>query len=126
MDKLVINTNKAPQAIGTYSQAIKAGKTLYLSGQIPLIPDTMKIINNDIKQQITQVFYNLLSVCKAAGGDLTNIVKLNIFLTDLSNFAVVNNIMAEFFVKPYPARAVVEVSKLPKDVLIEIDGVAVI
>jgi reactive intermediate/imine deaminase len=128
IQKEIINTKNAPSAIGTYSQAIKisGGETLYLSGQIPLIPATMEVIDGNIKEQVTQVFKNLLAVCEASGGDLSNIVKLNIFLTDLSNFAIVNEIMAEYFTKPYPARAAIEISKLPKDVMVEIDGVAVL
>jgi reactive intermediate/imine deaminase len=128
IQKEIINTKNAPSAIGTYSQAVKisGGETLYLSGQIPLIPATMEVIDGDIKEQVTQVFKNLLAVCEASGGDLSNIVKLNIFLTDLSNFAIVNEIMSEFFTKPYPARAAIEISKLPKDVMVEMDGVAVL
>jgi reactive intermediate/imine deaminase len=128
IQKEIINTKNAPSAIGTYSQAVKisGGETLYLSGQIPLIPATMEVIDGNIKEQVTQVFKNLLAVCEASGGDLSNIVKLNIFLTDLSNFAIVNEIMAEYFTKPYPARAAIEISKLPKDVMVEMDGVAVL
>lgn len=128
MQKQIISTQNAPSAIGTYSQAIKVdgGETVYLSGQIPLIPETMKIIQGGIEEQITQVFKNLNAVCIASGGDINNIVKLNIFLTDLSNFAIVNEIMAKFFTKPYPARAAIEISKLPKDALVEMDGIAVI
>ena len=128
MQKRIIKTDNAPSAIGTYSQAVSVsgGETIYLSGQIPLIPATMEIISDDIKAQVTQVFNNIKAVCEAAGGNLTNIVKLNIFLTDLGNFAIVNEVMSEFFTKPYPARAAIEISKLPKDVLVEIDGVAVI
>lgn len=128
MQKQIISTQNAPSAIGTYSQAIKVdgGETVYLSGQIPLIPETMKIIQGGIEEQITQVFKNLNAVCIASGGDINNIVKLNIFLTDLSNFAIVNEIMAKFFTKPYPARAAIEISKLPKDALVEMDGIAII
>jgi reactive intermediate/imine deaminase len=127
IQKEIIDTKNAPSAIGTYSQAVKisGGETLYLSGQIPLIPATMEVIDGNIKEQVTQVFKNLLAVCEASGGDLSNIVKLNIFLTDLSNFAIVNEIMAEYFTEPYPARAAIEISKLPKDVMVEMDGVAV-
>jgi len=127
MQKQVIETNNAPSAIGTYSQAIKVsgGETLYLSGQIPLIPATMEIIEGGIEEQITQVFKNLQAVCEASDGNLSNIVKLNIFLTDLNNFSLVNEIMAKFFQAPYPARAAIEISKLPKEVLVEMDGVAV-
>jgi len=128
MQKTIIETKNAPSAIGTYSQAVlvNSGNTLYLSGQIPLIPTTMEIIDGDIRAQINQVFQNLQAVCVAAGGDLSNIVKLNIFLTDLNNFALVNEIMADFFTKPYPARAAIEISKLPKEVMVEMDGVAVL
>jgi reactive intermediate/imine deaminase len=128
IQKEIINTKNAPSAIGTYSQAVKVsgGEALYLSGQIPLIPATMEVIDGNIKEQVTQVFKNLLAVCEASGGDLSNIVKLNIFLTDLSNFAIVNEIMAEYFTEPYPARAAIEISKLPKDVMVEMDGVAVL
>jgi reactive intermediate/imine deaminase len=127
MQKQIIQTTNAPTAIGTYSQAIKvsSGQTMYLSGQIPLVPETMQIISDDISEQITQVFKNLEQVCVAANGDLTNIVKLNIYLTNLGNFALVNEIMAEFFSVPYPARAAIEISKLPKDALVEMDAVAV-
>ncbi len=122
----IISTPDAPQAIGTYSQAVKAGNTVYLSGQIPLIPDTMELNDGDMKSQINQVFNNLRAVAQAAGGDLANIAKLNIFLTDLSNFALVNEIMAEYFQQPYPARAVVGVASLPKGVAIEMDAVLVL
>ena len=128
MTREIISTKNAPSAIGTYSQAVKVsgGSTLYLSGQIPLVPATMDMVGDDIKMQITQVFQNLSAVCKASGGELQDIAKLNIFLTDLSNFAIVNEIMAEFFTQPYPARAAIEVSKLPKDAMVEMDGVAII
>ena len=123
MVKEIISTDKAPQAIGTYSQAVKAGSTVYLSGQIPLIPETMEMIEGDIKQQIHRVFQNLQAVANAAGGDLADIVKLNIFLTDLSNFPQVNEVMAEYFQQPYPARAAIGVSALPKDAGVEMDAV---
>ncbi len=122
----IISTPDAPQAIGTYSQAVKAGNTVYLSGQIPLIPNTMELNDGDMKSQIHQVFDNLRAVAQAAGGDLDNIAKLNIFLTDLSNFAIVNEIMAKYFQQPYPARAVVGVASLPKGVPIEMDAVLVL
>jgi len=105
MTKEIISTDKAPQAIGTYSQAIKVGSTVYLSGQIPLIAETMEMVEGDIKLQIHRVFQNLLAVANAAGGDLSDVVKLNVFLTDLSNFPQVNEVMAEYFQQPYPARA---------------------
>ena len=123
MTKEIISTDKAPQAIGTYSQAVKTGSTVYLSGQIPLIPETMEMVDGDIKQQIHRVFKNLQAVTNAAGGDLSDIVKLNIFLTDLSNFPQVNEVMAEYFQQPYPARAAIGVSALPKDAGVEMDGV---
>ena len=123
MTKEIISTDKAPQAIGTYSQAVKIGSTVYLSGQIPLIPETMEMIDGDIKQQIHRVFKNLQAVTQAAGGDLSDIVKLNIFLTELSNFPVVNEVMAEYFQQPYPARAAIGVAALPKDAGVEMDGV---
>lgn len=123
MTRIVINTDAAPAAIGTYNQAIKVGTTVYLSGQIPLIPETMEIISEDFEAQAEQVFKNLTAVCEAAGGSLENAVKLNIFLTDLGQFAKVNEIMAKYVVEPYPARAAVQVSALPKGVQIEIDGV---
>lgn len=126
MKKTIIETNQAPQAIGTYSQAVKIDDTVYLSGQIPLIPETMEVIEGDISVQIKQVFDNLNAVAKAAGGHLFDIVKLNVFLTDLSHFPIVNEIMSEYFDKPYPARAAVGVAALPKGVGVEMDAVMVI
>lgn len=123
MAKTIINTDKAPQAIGTYSQAVKVNNTVYLSGQIPLIPETMEMVEGEIDAQIRRVFDNLTAVCEAAGGRLQDIAKLNIFLTDLSNFATVNLIMAEYFEQPYPARAAIGVAQLPKDANVEMDGV---
>jgi reactive intermediate/imine deaminase len=123
MAKTIINTDKAPQAIGTYSQAVKVNNTVYLSGQIPLVPETMEMVDGDIEAQIHRVFQNLTAVCEAAGGKLKDIVKLNIFLTDLSNFATVNKVMAEYFEQPYPARAAIGVSQLPKDADVEMDGI---
>jgi len=123
MAKTIINTDKAPQAIGTYSQAVKVNNTVYLSGQIPLIPETMEMVDGEIDMQIRRVFDNLTAVCEAAGGKLQDIAKLNIFLTDLSNFATVNLIMAEYFEQPYPARAAIGVSQLPKDANVEMDGI---
>ena len=123
MTRIVISTDKAPAAIGTYNQAIKVGTTVYLSGQIPLIPESMEIISEDFNEQAEQVFKNLAAVCEAAGGSLANAVKLNIFLTDLGKFAQVNEIMAKYVAEPFPARAAVQVSALPKGVQIEIDGV---
>ena len=123
MSKEIIETKQAPQAIGTYSQAVKVDHTIYLSGQIPLVPATMTVIDGDIAAQITQVFDNLQAVARAAGGDLADIVKLNVFLTDLANFPLVNEIMGRYFNAPYPARAVVGVAALPKGVGVEMDAV---
>lgn len=121
--KSIISTDKAPSAIGTYSQAVKVNNTVYLSGQIPLIPETMEVITGGFSSQTDQVFKNLSAVCEAAGGSINDMVKVNIFMTDLSNFATVNTIMAKYFTEPYPARAAIQISKLPKDVEIEIDGI---
>lgn len=121
--KTIINTEKAPSAIGTYSQAVKVGNTVYLSGQIPLVPETMEVISDDFSEQAHQVFKNLSSVCEAAGGCINDMVKVNIFLTDLSVFATVNEVMSQYFQEPYPARAAIEISALPKGVAIEIDGI---
>ncbi len=126
MSKEIISTNNAPQAIGTYSQAVKSGDTVYLSGQIPLVPETMEMIEGNIELQIRRVFDNLQAVATAAGGDLANIVKLNVFLVDLGNFPVVNEVMAEYFSEPYPARAAIGVAALPKDAGVEMDAVMVI
>ena len=128
MKKHIIATDKAPAAVGTYSQAVAVtgGTTIYLSGQIPLIPETMEIVEGGISEEIHQVFKNLTAVCNEAGGDLSSIVKLNIFLTDLSNFPVVNEIMAQYFDQPYPARAAIGVKELPKAVGVEMDGVMMI
>ncbi len=122
----IIATDQAPQAIGTYSQAVKVGNTVYLSGQIALIPETMELKEGDISERIHQVFKNLSAVCEAAGGSLQDIAKLNIFLTDMSHFATVNEIMAQYFQQPYPARAAVAVAQLPKDTDVEMDGVMVL
>ena len=124
--KEIISTDKAPKAIGTYSQAIKCGQTVYLSGQIPLVPETMEMIEGDISAQIKRVFDNLSAVCIASGGSLADIVKLNVFLTDLSNFPVVNEVMSQYFTEPYPARAAIGVAALPKDAGVEMDAVMVI
>jgi len=123
MAREIIQTQKAPQAIGTYSQAVKVDTTVYLSGQIPLIPETMELVTGDISQQIRRVFDNLQAVAQAAGGDLKDVVKLNVFLTDLANFPTVNEIMAEYFSQPYPARAAVGVAALPKGANVEMDAV---
>ncbi len=125
MSRLIISTPHAPAAIGTYSQAVRSGNTVYLSGQIALEPQSMQL-REGIEAQIIQVFDNLKAVCEAAGGGLKDIVKLNIFLTDLSHFALVNEIMARYFVQPYPARAAVGVASLPRGALVEMDGVLVI
>lgn len=121
--RTIIHTDSAPKAIGTYSQAVKVGNTVYLSGQIPLVPSTMELVEGDMKVQIKQVFENLKAVAEAAGGSLADIAKLNIFLTDLSHFALVNEIMADYFSQPYPARAAVGVASLPKDVPVEMDAI---
>lgn len=125
MSKTIIATADAPQAIGTYSQAVKAGNTVYLSGQIGLDPATMQMVEG-IEAQIHRVFANLSAVARAAGGDLGDVVKLNVFLTDLGHFALVNEIMAQYFTQPYPARAAVGVASLPRGALVEADGVMVL
>jgi reactive intermediate/imine deaminase len=125
-NKSIIQTANAPAAIGTYSQAVKAGDTVYLSGQIPLDPKTMVLVSGKIDKQINQVFDNLSAVCDAAGGSLQDIVKLNIYLTDLGHFATVNEIMARYFSKPYPARAAVGVAALPKGSEVEMDAIMVL
>lgn len=121
-NKQIIQTDGAPKAIGTYSQAVKVGNTVYLSGQIGLDPQSMELVEG-IENQVHRVFKNLKAVAEASGGTLGDIVKLNVFLTDLSNFALVNTIMAEYFSQPYPARAAVGVASLPKGALVEADGV---
>lgn len=126
MSKQVIKTDQAPAAIGTYSQAIKVGNTVYLSGQIPLNPTTMQLVSDDFEAQTRQVFENLKAVAEAAGGGLQDIVKLNIYLTDLANFAKVNEVMASYFKEPYPARAAVGINALPKDSLVEMDAVLIL
>ncbi len=123
MAREIISTDRAPQAIGTYSQAVKTGTTVYLSGQIPLVPETMAMIEGGIEHEIRRVFDNLGAVAEAAGGSLSDIVKLNIFLVDLANFATVNEVMAEYFTEPYPARAAIGVASLPKGAGVEMDGV---
>ncbi len=125
MARQIIHTDKAPKAIGTYSQAVKVDNTVYLSGQIPLVPETMEIVAGDIEVQIRRVFDNLRAVAHAAGGDFKDVVKLNVFLTDLLHFPKVNQIMAEYFVQPYPARAAVGVDSLPRGVAVEMDAVMV-
>ncbi len=125
-DKTIIQTDDAPAAIGTYSQAVKVDNTVYLSGQIPLVPATMEMVEGGIENLIEQVFTNLAAVCKAAEGSLQQIVKLNIYLTDLSHFPIVNEIMAKHFEQPYPARAAIGVSELPKGAAVEMDAIMVI
>jgi len=125
MSKQIISTDQAPQAIGTYSQAVRVGDTVYLSGQIGLDPATMQMVDG-IDAQVHRVFRNLKAVAEASGGSLADVVKLNIFLTDLGNFALVNTIMAEYFSQPYPARAAVGVASLPRGALVEADGVLVL
>ncbi|MBI6815055.1 RidA family protein [Pseudomonas syringae] len=125
MTKTVITSDKAPAAIGPYSQAIKAGNTVYMSGQIPLDPSTMELVEG-IEAQITQVFENLKSVAEAAGGSFNDIVKLNIFLTDLGHFAKVNELMSAYFTQPYPARAAIGVAALPRGAQVEMDAILVI
>lgn len=126
MAKQIIHTDLAPQAIGTYSQAVRVGGTVYLSGQIPLVPATMELVDGDMETQIRRVFENLQAVARASGGDLTDVAKLNVFLTDLSHFPLVNQIMAEYFSEPYPARAAIGVASLPKGVPVEMDAVMVL
>src|SRR5512135_48333 len=121
-----VSTPDAPAAIGTYTQAIKAGSTVYLSGQIPLDPRTMEIGTGDFETQARRVFDNLVAVTRAAGGDLGHAVTLTVYLTDLANFATVNKVMAEYFTQPYPARAAVGVAALPRGALVEVDGVLVL
>jgi len=125
MNREIIATADAPEAIGTYSQAVRVGDTVYLSGQIPLDPATMEIVSDDMEAQVTRVFENLNAVCQAAGGDLSDVVKLNIFMIDLAHFALVNEVMARYFENPYPARAAVQVSALPRGSLVEMDAVMV-
>jgi len=126
MTKTTIRTDKAPRAIGTYSQAVRAGSTVYLSGQIPLVPETMTLVEGGMEAQIGQVFENLLAVARAAGGDLSDVVKLNVFLTDINDFALVNQVMSGYFDEPYPARAAVGVAALPKGAAVEMDAVMVL
>ena len=125
-NKAIIHSDNAPAAIGTYSQAVKVNNTVYLSGQIPLDHATMQMVDGDFAAQAHQVFKNLAAVCEAAGGSLKDIVKLNIYLTDLANFPVVNEVMGQYFQQPYPARAAVGINQLPRASLIEADGVMVI
>jgi len=126
MPKEPIHTSRAPAAIGPYSQAIRAGDTIYLSGQIPLNPATMELVKGDIRAQTRQVFDNLAAVAEAAGGSLANAVRLTVYLTDLANFSVVNEIMAEYCKAPYPARAAIGVAQLPRGAAVEVDGILVL
>lgn len=126
MNKTIISTPDAPQAIGTYSQAVRVSDTVYLSGQIPLVPATMQMVEGDIAAQVRQVFDNLSAVAKAAGGSLNDCVKVHVFLTDLVNFPVVNQVMAEYFVEPYPARAAIGVAALPRGADVEVDAIMVL
>ncbi len=121
--KEIISTDQAPEAIGTYSQAVKCSGSVYLSGQIPLVPETMEMVEGDIEAQIRRVFDNLQAVARAAGGSLADVVKLNVFLTDLAHFPTVNQVMAEYFAEPYPARAAIGVAALPKGAAVEMDAV---
>ena len=123
MSREIIQTDHAPQAIGTYSQAVRSGNTVYMSGQIPLIPESMELVEGDMEAQVRRVFDNLSAVAEAAGGTLADVVKLNVFLPDLGHFAIVNAVMAEYFQPPYPARAAVGVAALPKDAQVEMDAV---
>jgi reactive intermediate/imine deaminase len=126
MTREIIRTDRAPQAIGTYSQAVRSGDTVYLSGQIPLVPETMELVDAGMEAQIRRVFDNLSAVAAAAGGSLADVAKLNIYLTDLDHFALVNQVMADYFQEPYPARAAVGVAALPKGAQVEMDAVMVL
>ncbi|MBK1645916.1 reactive intermediate/imine deaminase [Thiocapsa imhoffii] len=126
MSRNVIKTDQAPAAIGTYSQAVRVGETVYLSGQIPLVPETMELVSGDMEAEIRRVFENLRAVAHAANGSLADVVKLNVFLTDLSFFPLVNEVMAEYFEEPYPARAAIGVASLPKGARVEMDAIMVL
>lgn len=126
MNKQKHYSQQAPKAIGPYSQAIQSGNTIYLSGQIPLNPDTMTLVGLDFADQARQVFNNMQAVCKVANGSMNHLVKLTIYLTDLADFSVLNEVMLEFFSEPYPARTTIQVSALPKAAKIEVDGIMVI
>jgi|TARA_B110000116_G_C16779879_1_gene557733 reactive intermediate/imine deaminase len=125
-NKSIIHTDQAPAAIGTYSQAVKVANTVYLSGQIPLVPETMELVEGGFAEQAEQMFKNLSAVCEAGGGSLADIVKLNIYLLDLANFPIINEVMSKYFKEPYPARAAIGISQLPKNSLVEADGIMVI
>jgi reactive intermediate/imine deaminase len=124
--RTIVKTNKAPQAIGPYSQAVKVGDTVYLAGQIPLVPETMTLESGDMRAQIRRVFENLGAVAKASGGNLQDVVKLNVYLTDLTHFPLVNEVMAQYFREPYPARAAVGVAALPKGAAVEMDAILIL
>ena len=126
MPRETIRTKRAPQAIGTYSQAIRVDNTVYISGQIPLDPETMSMVTGDMEQQLRRVFDNLAAIAQASGGTLADVVKLTIYLIDLEEFALLNRIMADYFTEPYPARAVVGVARLPRDSLVEMDAVLIL
>ena len=126
LNKSIIHTDQAPAAIGTYSQAVKVANTIYLSGQIPLIPETMELVEGGFAEQAEQMFKNLSAVCEAGGGSLEDIVKLNIYLLDLANFPIINEVMSKYFKQPYPARAAIGISQLPKNALVEADGIMVV
>jgi len=126
MSRQAISTDKAPGAIGAYSQAVRSGNTVWLSGAIPLVPGTMELVGDDVRAQIVQVFDNLEAVCEAAGGSFDDVVKLNVFLTDLADFPLVNEVMASRFTEPYPARAAIGVATLPRDVAVEVEGIMVL
>lgn len=126
MSKQIIHTENAPAAIGAYSQAVRAGNTVYLSGQIPLDPQSMQLVSEDFETQAHQVFKNLHAVCEAAGGDLNQIVKVNAYLTDLSDFAIFNQVMEQYFTQPFPARAAVGVAALPRGSKVEAEAVLVL
>lgn len=124
--KQIIGTNKAPHTIGIYSQAIKAGNTVYFSGQIPLDPETMEMVQGNFKEHVHRVFKNIAAVAEAGGGSLSQIVKLTIYLVDIENFAVVNEVMKEYYEEPYPARTIAVVKQLPKNALVEMDALMVL
>ncbi len=126
MSRIIISTDQAPQAIGTYSQAVNVHGTVYLSGQIALDPSSMEMVQGSIEEEIRRVLMNLRAVCEAAGGSLNDVVKLNFYLTDLAHFAILNGIMAEYFQEPYPARAAIGVAQLPRGARIEADGIMVL
>ncbi|MGH8510317.1 MAG: RidA family protein [Gammaproteobacteria bacterium] len=126
MARTIVSTDQAPQAIGTYSQAVRVANTVYLSGQIPLDPASMQMVEGEMRSQVVRVFQNLQAVAEAAGGTLADVVKLNVYLTDLSHFPLVNEVMASYFQEPYPARAVVGVAALPRAAPIEVDAIMVV